>query len=117
MPPSYQKAGGNSCLYCVIIVANFMLILIGIGVLVVGIYLTATLKIADYLFISLMAIGVFLAILGIIGTCLRRSSCGLLCYLIILFLLFAATTTFTILFITCKKRIIIILVKRYQKDP
>ena len=91
-----QVRKGSGCLFFLYSFSNFLLLLVGVGIIAGGIELFIVLKMANIFNILVVSVGILLLLLSGCGFALRRSQCGLKSYNILLLILLASMILITI---------------------
>jgi hypothetical protein len=87
---------GNSCLYCLFMISNIGLMVVGFGTIAAGIYVAASLNQADWYSMSFIGLGFLTVLVFTLGCKSRRSMKGTLCYLFLTLCIFVTQLGFTL---------------------
>jgi hypothetical membrane protein len=97
---------GNTCIFTIFIIFNFLMFLSALGLLGIAIYLFVFTKDANVFNISFLALSLILVLFSILAFKMRRSIHMLGFYLFILSIIFLAQFILTILVIVFKDKLI-----------
>jgi hypothetical protein len=86
---------GNSCVYCLFMVSNFLLLFIGCGTITAGIYVAASIDRADWYNISFIGLGFLTVLVFVLGCRTKRSLSGTCFYLVFTLMIFVTQLCFT----------------------
>ncbi|CDW80801.1 UNKNOWN [Stylonychia lemnae] len=106
---------GNSCLFLLFVVFNFLIFLSSLGILGCGVYLFVITKEANTFNISFLVTGALMLLFSTLAFKLRKSVHLLCFYLLILFIVFLFQLVITIVMII-KKEALVDLAKKYMGD-
>lgn len=97
---------GNQCIYCIYLMLNFFLILIGLAILICAVYLFIITKNANAFNLSFLIIGLLLMLLGGCSFKLKKSPCGLWWYNFLLAVIFLLQLIISIILIVKKDSVL-----------